>query len=192
MKHIILIGGGGHCKSVIDIIEQEGKFEIAGIVDKPDLLGFNILGYSVIGNDSDLANLANKYQYALITVGQIKSPALRIKLFNMAVKAGFVLPKIISPRSYVSRHSTIGKGTIIMHDALINANTNIDDNCIINSKALVEHDCVVSKHCHISTNATINGGVMVKSGCFIGSSVVIKEATTINENSFIKAGSLVT
>ena len=98
MKHIILIGGGGHCKSVIDIIEQEGKFEIAGIVDKPDLLGFNILGYSVIGNDSDLANLANKYQYALITVGQIKSPALRIKLFNMAVKAGFVLPKIISPR----------------------------------------------------------------------------------------------
>ena len=192
MKHIILIGGGGHCKSVIDIIEQEGKFEIAGIVDKLDLLGFNILGYSVIGNDSDLANLANKYQYALITVGQIKSPALRIKLFNMAVKAGFVLPKIISPRSYVSRHSTIGKGTIIMHDALINANTNIDDNCIINSKALVEHDCVVSKHCHISTNATINGGVMVKSGCFIGSSVVIKEATTINENSFIKAGSLVT
>jgi sugar O-acyltransferase (sialic acid O-acetyltransferase NeuD family) len=191
MNSIILIGGGGHCKSVIDVIEQEGQFEIAGIVDKPEFLGSDILGYSVIGNDSDLGNLAKKYQYALITVGQIKSPLLRIKLFELAEKSGFTLPSIISPRAYISKHAMVGKGVVIMHDVLINANAKIGDNCIINSKVLIEHDCSISKHCHISTNATINGGVTVKPGCFIGSGAITKESIIIAKNSFIKAGSLV-
>jgi sugar O-acyltransferase (sialic acid O-acetyltransferase NeuD family) len=192
MNSIILIGGGGHCKSVIDVIEQEGRFEIAGIIDKPELLGSDVLGYSVIGSDYDLDNLVKKYQYALITVGQIKTPELRIKLFNLAIKAGFVLPNIISPNAYVSRHSSIGNGTVVMHNAIINPSASIGDNCIINSKALIEHDCLISKHCHISTNATINGGVTVESGCFIGSGAITKELITIKKGCFIKAGSLVT
>ena len=65
MKKIILIGGGGHCKSVIDVIEQEAQFKIAGIVDKSELLGSKILGYQVIGNDFDLENLATSNQNLL-------------------------------------------------------------------------------------------------------------------------------
>jgi len=192
MNDILLIGGGGHCKSVIDVIEQEGRFNIVGIVEKPDFLETDVLGYQIIGNDSDLGDLAKKYEYALITVGQIKSPSLRIKLFDLATKAGFTLPNIISPNAYVSKHSSIGKGVVVMHNAIVNTNASIGDNCIINSKALIEHDCLISKNCHISTNATINGGVTVESGCFIGSSATTKESITIDENSFIKAGSLVT
>ena len=192
MNDILLIGGGGHCKSVIDVIEQEGRFNIAGIVERPDFLETDVLGYQIIGNDSDLGDLAKKYEYALITVGQIKSPSLRIKLFDLATKAGFTLPNIISPNAYVSKHSSIGKGVVVMHNAIVNTNASIGDNCIINSKALIEHDCLISKNCHISTNATINGGVTVESGCFIGSSATTKESITIDENSFIKAGSLVT
>ena len=192
MRNIVLIGGGGHCKSVIDVIEQEGRFEIVGIVERPDFLETDVLGYQIIGNDSDLVDLAKKYKYALITVGQIKSPSLRIKLFDLATKAGFTLPNIISPNAYVSKHSSIGKGVVVMHNAIVNASASIGDNCIINSKALIEHDCLISKHCHISTNATINGGVKVESGCFVGSSATTKELITISENSFIKAGSLIT
>jgi len=192
VRNIVLIGGGGHCKSVIDVIEQEGRFEIVGIVERPDFLETDVLGYQIIGNDSDLVDLAKKYKYALITVGQIKSPSLRIKLFDLATKAGFTLPNIISPNAYVSKHSSIGKGVVVMHNAIVNASASIGDNCIINSKALIEHDCLISKHCHISTNATINGGVTVESGCFIGSSATTKELITISENSFIKAGSLIT
>ena len=191
MNKIILIGGGGHCKSVIDVIEQEARFEIAGIIDKPELLGSKILGYSVIGNDFDLKNLAKKYKNALITVGQIKSALVRIKLYNLIIKAGFILPSIVSPNAYISKHSKIGNGTIIMGNVIVNANTSIGDNCIINSKALIEHDCLVSNHCHISTNAVINGGVKIGPKCFIGSNVTTKENTTIKENSFIKAGSIV-
>lgn len=191
MKKILLIGGGGHCKSVIDVIEQEERFEIAGIVDKPKLLGSKVLGYPIIGNDSDLSNLVKKYQYALITVGQIRSPSLRVKLFNLANEAGFILPSIISPSAYVSQHTSIGNGVVIMHNVLVSANAVIGDNCIINSKALIEHDCQIFDHCHISTNATINGGVVVESGCFVGSGSITKESITIQKNSFIKAGSLV-
>ena len=191
MNKIILIGGGGHCKSVIDVIEQEACFKIAGIIDKPELLDSKVLGYSVIGNDTDLENLVKKYQYALITIGQIKSPSARIKHFNLANKVGFSFPSIISPSAYVSKHSKIGKGTVIMHRATVNANTTVGDNCIINSKALIEHDCLILNHCHISTNVTINGGVKIKSKSFIGSNVTTKNNITINENSFIKAGTLV-
>tara|TARA_B110000259_G_scaffold120271_1_gene136713 strand:- start:535 stop:1113 length:579 start_codon:yes stop_codon:yes gene_type:complete len=191
MKSIVLIGGGGHCKSVIDVLEQEGQFKIEGIVDKSELLGNSVLGYSFIGVDDDMPKLAKKYKYALITVGQIKSPLLRIKLFDLAIKSGFTLPKIVSPLAYVSKHASIGNGVVVMHNAVVNANASIGDNCIINTKTLIEHDCLISKHCHISTNATINGGSRVESGCFVGSNATTKELVTISENSFINAGSLV-
>ena len=191
MKKIILIGGGGHCKSVIDVIEQEKKYKIAGIIDKTSSLGAKILGYKVIGNDLDLMSFSKKIKYAFITVGQIKSAKLRIKLFKLVKKAGFILPTIISPNAHVSKHSKIGNGSIVMHHAIINANTYVGDNCIINSKALIEHDCSISNHCHISTNATINGGVKIGSECFIGSNVTTKDNIKIKENSFIKAGTLI-
>ena len=191
MKEIILIGGGGHCKSVIDVIEQEGKFQIIGIVDKSELLGVKVLGYPVIGNDSDLADLSKKYRYALVTVGQIKSSSLRERLFKLAVKVGLTMPNIISPRAYVSKHAMIGQGTVIMHDALVNANAKIGENCIINSKALIEHDAIIEDFCHIATNAVINGAAIVRQGSFLGSGVITKQSVKVKKNSFIKAGSLV-
>ena len=190
MKEIILIGGGGHCKSVIDVIELEGQFLIGGIVDRSEFLGTDVLGYPVIGSDSDLKNLVKIYTYALVTVGHIRSSEARIKLFDIAKKAGFSLPRIISPRAYVSNHAFIGDGTVVMHDAFINAGASVGDNCIINSKALIEHDCKISNHCHISTNAIINGSVTIEEGCFIGSGAVTNNSITIKKNSFIKAGSI--
>ena len=191
MKEIILIGGGGHCRSVIDVIEQEGQFQIVGIIDKAELFGTDVLGYPVIGSDLDVENLAKKYSYTLVTIGQIKSSDQRVKLFDLAKKAGFTLPSIFSPRAYISKHAFIGSGVVVMHDALINANASIGENCIINSKALIEHDSQIGEHCHISTNTTINGGVNIEPECFIGSGSVVRESITIKKNSFIKAGSLI-
>jgi sugar O-acyltransferase (sialic acid O-acetyltransferase NeuD family) len=189
MKKILLIGGGGHCKSVIDVIEQEKKYSIAGIIDKKELIGEEVLGYKIIGSDDDLEKLFKEYKYALVTVGQIKSNSLRVKLFNKLKKIGFVLPTIISPLAYVSKHANLDEGTVVMHHALINAKTRVDKNCIINSKALIEHDSIVESHCHISTGVIINGGVTVKNNSFIGSNTTTKEYIEIN--GFIKAGGLV-
>lgn len=188
---LILIGGGGHCAACIDVIEQESKFEIAGIVDKDAASGM-LLGYPILGGDDDLDAFRSSYDYALITIGQIKSPSARKRLFAYSKSLGFILPAIVSPRAYVSKHASIGEGTIIMHDALVNARASIGRNCIVNTKALIEHDAVVGDNCHISTGAIINGGAMVSQGSFVGSNAATKEAVETKENSFIKAGSLFT
>jgi len=192
LKEIILIGGGGHCKSVIDVIELEGKFKIAGIIEKDkSLIGNKVLNYEVIGYDDELEKLREKYEYAFITIGQIKNPLPRIKIFEKLKKLDFKLPVIISPLAYVSKYAKIEEGTIIMHQALVNANAKVGKNCIINSKVLIEHDSVIKDFCHISTGAIVNGGVIVKEKTFLGSNSVTKEYIEIKENSFIKAGSLV-
>jgi sugar O-acyltransferase (sialic acid O-acetyltransferase NeuD family) len=189
MKKILLVGGGGHCRSVIDVIELEDNFSIAGIVDKQELIGKKVFNYEVIGCDEDLEALHKTYKYAIVTVGQIKSNSLRIKLYTLLKNIGFTLPTITSPLSYISKHSTIDEGTIIMHHALINANVTVGKNCIINTKALLEHDVIVEDNCHISTASVVNGGVVVKEGTFFGSNAVSREQIEIN--GFIKAGSLV-
>ena len=190
-EKIILIGGGGHCRSCIDVIEQEGRFTIAGIVDVPEKKHDNVLGYPIIGSDADLSELIKSVPNVLITLGQIKSPARRVELFNMLKQMCALFPMIQSPLAYVSPHAQIAEGTIVMHHALINAGARIGRNCIINNKALIEHDVVIEDHCHISTGAVVNGGVTIGSGSFFGSGAVSKEYTSIPANSFIKANSLI-
>ena len=115
-KDIILIGGGGHCKSVIDVIEQESNFNIAGIIDKIEFVGQNVLGYKIIGSDNDLSFLREKFSYAFITIGHIKTNSSRIKLFNLLKDLKFTLPTIISPLAYVSKHAFIDEGTMILRE----------------------------------------------------------------------------
>ena len=186
---IILIGGGGHCRSVIDVIELEGKYNIAGIVVNDMPKGSKILDYEVLGSDDDLEILFQEYSNAIITVGQIKNNHIRVKLFQKLKQIGFKLPVIISPLAYVSRTARVDEGTIVMHHALINVNVKVGKNCIINTKALLEHDVEVQDNCHISTASVLNGGVLVKKNSFFGSNAVSKEA--IEVSGFTKAGSIV-
>jgi len=191
-EKIVLIGGGGHCKSCIDVIEQYGTFRIVGIVDVPEKLHQKILGYEIIATDDDLPDLVTEYENFLITLGQIKSPEKRIKLFETLKESEARFPVIISPLAYVSKHAKIGEGTIIMHYALVNAGAKIGKNCIINTRALIEHDAVIADHCHIATGAVINGGVKVGSGTFFGSNAVSKEYVEIGENAVIGCGAKIT
>ncbi len=191
MKDLILIGGGGHCKSCIDVIEAAGEFKIVAIVDVQEKVGTNILNYKISHTDDDLEQLIKKHTNVLICLGQIKSPELRIRYFDLCSRKGAKFPVIVSPRSYISRYATIGEGTIVMHDALINASAVIGKNCIINTKSLIEHDAQIGNNCHISTAAVVNGGVSIGDNCFIGSNATIAQQVTIAENSIVSAGSFI-
>jgi len=189
-KKLILIGGGGHCKSCIDVIEQSELFEIVGILDKSEFVGQKVLGYDIIGSDEKIEELVEAGHEFLITVGQIRSSQNRKKIFEKLKINNARLATIVSPRAYVSKHAFIEEGTIVMHDAFVNANVSIGSNCIINTKALLEHDVVVEDHCHISTAAVLNGGVVVKGGTFFGSNAVSKENVETENDGFVKAGSV--
>lgn len=190
-EQIILIGGGGHCRSCIDVIERQGDFTIAGILDQPDHQNHTVLGYPVIGTDEDIPRLISKGYSFLITIGQIKSASRRRQLFQELSGAGAIVPTIISPQAYVSPHAQIGPGTIIMHGALVNAGATIGSNCIINSRGLIEHDVIIAAHCHISTGAVINGGTHIDQGSFVGSLAMIREGVEIGEQAIIGAGSTI-
>ena len=186
-ENIVLVGGGGHCSSVIDVIEQQGIYGIVGIVDLKEKIGQRNLGYGIIACDEDLPKLANEYKNFVISIGQLNNPKRRIELFDLLQGLSVHIPSIISPLAYVSQHAKVGSGTVIMHMAQINAKAKIGNNCIINSKALIEHDAIIEDNCHIATGAIINGGVKVCINSFIGIGVVTKQYITIPEASFIKA-----
>ncbi len=185
---LILIGAGGHAKSCIDVIEQHGQYEIAGLVGIEEELHTQQLGYTVIATDNELPEVAKEYQYAFITVGQIKSPDNRRRLYTQAARLGFQLPMIISPTAHVSRHATIGAGTIVMHGAIVNASARVGNNCIINTGARIEHGATVEDHCHISTGAILNGDVYIGAGGFVGSGSVIKEGIVLGKGCIVGMG----
>ena len=191
MSDLLLIGGGGHCRSCIDVIEAEGQYRIRGIVQPLSGETDGILGYPVLGLDEDLPFLLQETAQALVTVGQIRSPEIRIRLYELLKQSGGKLPKIVSPFAYCSKYAEMEEGTIVMHGAIVNAGANIGANCIINSQAMIEHDVIVADHSHVSTGARVNGGVTIGKGSFIGSGAIIKEGITIGENVIIGAGQVV-
>lgn len=185
---LILIGAGGHAHACIDVIEQHGYYQIAGLVGMPEEMHTRHLGYPVIATDGDLSQLAKEYQYAFIAVGQIRSPDSRIRLYRQATELGFQLPVIIAPTAHVSRHATIGTGTIVMHGAIVNAGAKVGINCIINTRALLEHDATVEDHCHLSTGAILNGNVSIGAGSFVGSGSIVKEGVSLGKGCVVGMG----
>ena len=188
---LLLLGAGGHAESCIDVIECTGAFRIAGLLGTADEVGGSVLGYPVLGDDTALAAWVTRVPNVLVTVGQIRSASLRIRLFEAARAAGASLPAIISPRAHVSRHATVGAGTIVMHGAVVNASATIGENCIVNTMALVEHGATVASHCHVSTGARLNSGVQVDAGTFIGSGAVIRQVTRIGARCIIGLGQVI-
>ena len=186
MKKVILIGGGGHCKSCIDVIENGNQYKIVGVIDKKKKKKF-LLNYKIFTENYLKKNLS-KDNYAFITVGHINNYKIRIKLYNKLKDLGFKIPLIISPLAYISKHAVIGQGTIVMHGAIVNAGAVIGNNCIINTNSLIEHDVVIGDHVHVSTEATINGGVIIEGKVFVGSRSIIKDNISIGEGSIVGAG----
>ena len=182
------MGAGGHAKACIDVIEQEGCFRIAGLVERPASEVREVLGYPVLGTDEDLPELIRQYRNALGTVGQVKTPGPRQALFERLKELGATLPTVVSSLAYVSRHVTLGEGTIVMHGAIVNAGAHVGRNCIVNTKALIEHDAVIEDHCHIATAAVVNGEAVIGEGAFVGSQAVIREGTRLGSESLVGAG----
>lgn len=188
-KQLILLGGGGHCKSVIDVAESAG-YTILGILDKPELVGTRILDYEIIGTDDDILQYVDKAEF-LITVGQIKSPATRQKLAALVEQAGGRFATVIANDAYVSKYAKIGTGTVVMHKAVLNADACIGEHCIINTMANIEHEVQIGGFCHVSTGVMVNGNCVIGDEVFIGSGSVLYNGISVIDNAIIPAGSVV-
>lgn len=190
-KKILMIGGGGHCKSVLDSLLQLNQYSEIGIIDKSEYIGKCVLGIPIIGCDDDLPKLYESgYGYAFVTVGSIGETYLRIKLFNFLEKIGFEIPDVIDSSSVISQHAIIEKGVFIGKNAVVNAGTSIGKGTIINTSSIIEHDCAIGDFVHISPGTVLCGEVQIGANSHIGANSVIKQCVNIGSNTTIGAGSV--
>ena len=189
---LVLIGGGGHCKSVLDSALAMKTFEEIVITDAGLAAGKEVFGCRVAGTDKELYGLAKKgFGYAFITVGSIKSAKLRKQLSAVAMSFGFRFPVICDPTACVSPFAVIGEGTFIGKNVVVNAEARVGRHCIINIGSILEHECTIGDYSHISVGSILCGNCHVGRESFIGAGSTVIQEVSVGDHTVVGAGSRV-
>lgn len=192
MKNILLIGGGGHCKSVMDTIKRGSLFNIIGILDLKEKVGICLDNIKIIGTDDDLELYYRKgIRNIFITIGNMGNRELRIKIYKRAKEIGLTFPAIIDNTAIISSSVVLGEGTFVGKGVIINTNARIGKNCIINTGAIVEHDCIIEDFVHVAPGVILSGSVHIAENSHIGTNSTVIQNMKIGSNTIIGAGSVV-
>lgn len=194
MKHrLLLMGGGGHCGVILDHLLQEKEYQVVGILDVNESLGKEVLGVPVVGTDKDLPKLFKQgIKHCFISAGSVGNPAIRIKLHDLALRAGYQFPNVIHPSALISPRASLGQGIYVAPYAVINVNAVIGDQCIINTGAIIEHDCAIGDFVHVASGVVLSGGVKVGNFSHIGTGAQVIQYLHIGAKTVVGAGSVVT
>lgn len=185
MEDIILIGYGGHAKSVADAVERQGKYAIRGYTDVEEHLS----KYQYLGTDAELKQFYDSgIKNVVIAIGYMGKGCLREKLYEQVKTIGFNLPVIKDPASIVSDSAVIGEGTFIGKGAVINAEASVGKMAIINTLALVEHECKVADFAHVAVAAVLCGNVTVGKAAFVGANATVIQGKIIKAGQIVPAG----
>lgn len=191
-KKLVLVGGGGHCKSVLDTALRTGEYSEIVITDPVLVKGTMLFGCRVVGDDKMLPALRRQgFRNAFITVGSIQNTELREFLADKAAEAGFEFPVIKDVSAIVSDYAQVGGGTFIGRNVVINADAQIGRHCILNTGCIIEHECRIEDFAHISVGAILCGSVSVHRGSFIGAGSTVIQGISVGENSVVGANSTV-
>lgn len=192
-KKILLIGGGGHCKSVLDSLIELNEYNEIAIIDKKENIGNTVMGVKVVACDDDLPILYNNgYSYAFITIGSTGNPHLRVKLYSYLNEIGFEFPNIIDPSAKISSYAKLDKGIFIGKKVIINVDATIGRGAIINSGSIVEHDCKLGEFVHIAPGVVLGGTVKIGNRTHIGLNTTVRQQTHIGSDTIVGMGSVVT
>lgn len=188
---ILLIGGGGHCKSVIDSIDKS-KYDIAGILDLKEKVGECISKIEIIGTDDDMKIYFDRgIKNAFITLGSIGNSDNREVIYQKLKNIGFELPNIIDKTAILSDDINMGEGCYIGKGTIVNVDSNIGNCVILNTGSIVEHECSIGDFVHIAPASTLSGNVVLERGVHIGTQSTIIQNIQIGRDTLIGAGSVV-
>lgn len=189
MEKIVLLGYGGHAKSIADSILSQGLYEIAGYTDQEDKLSENI---AYLGTDDRLPDIfASGVTRAVIGIGFMGKSLIRDRLYEVAKEIGFEFPFVIDPTAAVAVDAVIGEGTFIGKKAVVNVGATIGTLCIVNTGSIIEHDNKIGSFSHIAVGATLCGDVTVGEHCLVGANATVIQGLRIGDNATIGAGSVV-
>lgn len=190
MEDIILIGFGGHAKSVIDTIEANNEFNIIGYTDIEDRGLYH--GYSWLGNDDSLNEYYEKgVRYCFICMGFMGKGRIIDTLYDKVKNIGYVLPVIIDKSAVIGKSVQIGEGSYIGKLSVINADSRIGRMCIINTGVIVEHENLINDFTHVAVGATLCGRVTIGAHCLVGANSTVIQNVSIENEVIIGSGSVV-
>ncbi len=192
MSKLVLIGGGGHCKSVLDAALRMNAFQEIVILDPGLSKDSKVMECSVVGDDDRLGELREKgFDNAFITVGCVGDTSLRRKLVKKADAYSFIYPCVIDPSAIVSEYAKIEPGVFVGKNAVINTGAQIGEHAIINTGAIVEHDSHIGGFTHVAVGATVCGDCNIEEDVFIGAGATLIQGVRIECRRFIRAGEVV-
>ena len=190
-RKIVVIGGGGHAKSLISVIKKSGGFKIVGYVDVRDQ--GKILNVPWIGTDADLKSLKEKQRCSCVAigVGSIDVSHKRQNIYDRMVNFGFELPTIIAPTAVINEDVAIGLGTVVFDGAIVNSGSRIGRGCILNTGCVIDHDCDIGDFVHIAPGVILSGGVKIGDHCLLGTGCKVIQYKTISRDCLVGAGAVV-
>ena len=191
---ILILGGGGHSKVVLETLLAYGNYDKISILDDKHNTSIssqnNVQDHFIIGKFKDVLSeeLKRTYHYAFVALGDSDK---RLHWLNILKQNNYKIPSLFHPKSYISPSAKFGKGVLVAANAAIQSSVNIKDGVIVNTGATIDHDCQIDKGVHICPGVNLAGNVNIgkKSWIGIGSSVI--ENIVIGENVILGAGSTV-
>lgn len=185
MEDIILVGYGGHARSVADCVERMEKYRIVGYTDTEPYDS----KYIYLGTDEYLEKYrSDGIENVVICIGYMGKGNLRETLYEKLKRMGFLFPIIADPSAIISKSATLEEGVFIGKSAIINAGAKVEKMCLVNTKALVEHDCYIESYSHVAVGAVLCGGVHIGRSSFIGANATVIQGMELPDRSFIPAG----
>jgi acetyltransferase EpsM len=192
LRQLVIYGGGGHGRSIIDVIRTLGVYEIAGIVDDELVPGSVVMGVQVLGGVNVLSELRSRgIQSAINAVGGIGDITTRIRIFEELQKVGFECPTIIHPSATVEASAQLSFGAQVLPHAYIGSQAQIGFGVIVNNGAIVSHDCVLEDYASLAPGAILAGEVRIGREAQVGMGVTINLQLTIGERAMIGNGAVV-
>jgi sugar O-acyltransferase (sialic acid O-acetyltransferase NeuD family) len=190
--YILIYGGGGHAKSILEIVLQNGNHAVAGIVDDdPKMTGIRIMEIPVLGTRAILTMLHEKgVKLAANGVGGILDINIRVRLFELLENAGFIFPSLIHPRATVEPSSKVEEGSQVFANAYVGADARLHSRCMINTNAVVSHDCEIGRYSHIAPGALLAGHVHVGERSLVGMGVTTAIGVRIGDGVRIGNGAI--
>lgn len=191
MQPIIIIGGGGHARVLIDALQAAGH-AVRGVVDPALAVGSNgPLGIPVLGGDEALAGIDRATVLLVNGVGSTRSMEARDKIHRHWLGQGFRFASVVHPSAVISRHAQLADGAQAMAGSVIQCGATIGANTIINTRASVDHDCRIGVSVHIAPGVTLSGAVTVGDATHIGTGATVIQGVVIGRNNLIPAGTVV-
>ncbi len=196
-NRLLLVGGGGHCHSVIDSILSAQYYTSIGVVVKDqenldELMTDPLISPYIVGMDESLPCLfSDGWKNAFITLGSVGSTIGRRALYVKLLRIGFKIPNIIDHSAVLAGKLVVGQGVFIGKRAVVNTGCVIGDCAIINTGAILEHDCHIGNFTHISPGTILCGQVSVDDNSHVGAGSVVRQGLSIGKESMIGIGSVV-